>query len=200
MRRHLTIGCAIAAGAFLMAGCSSGSIPMTNPGAASALSRTGLGADAGKNVLKNPCFDTGKLSPWTSVGKPPGQGVISKAEVWDCKYSAFAGTTKKPAVDKLHGISQKVMIPKNGVLTWWYYGDSDDTIQYADDEVDLMSGGEIIDMCFKKLVKTKKWTKGSCNLSKYAGKTYDLTLGVNDNGYYKTYIYWYVDDLSLASS
>lgn len=197
--RHIIGGCAIVAGTLFFAGCSGG-IPPANPGAISALSnRTGLGFDASGNVLKNPCFTTGKLAPWVSVGKAPGQGVISKMEVYQCKYSAFAGTTSPPAVDKLHGIKQKVTIPKNATLTWWYYAGSNDMIKYADDEVDLYSGTTLIDQCFKKLVTTKKWTKGTCDLSKYAGKTYDLVLGVNDNGYDKTYVYWYVDDLSLAT-
>ncbi len=59
--------------------------------------------------------------------------------------------------------------------------------------------GKVVFQCFKKLVTNKTWTQGSCNLSKYAGKTYDLVLGVNDNGYSKTFVYWYVDDLSLAT-
>lgn len=201
MRRHIAICCAFLAGALLLPACGTGSVPAANPAAFSALSNDrGLGFEAGTNVLKNPCFDTGKLSPWVSVGKAPGQGVISKQEVWDCKYAAFAGTTKPPSVDGLHGIAQKVKIPPKAILTWWFYGDSNDEIKYADDEVDLMSGDKIVAMCFKKLVTTKKWTKGTCNLSKYAGKTFDLTLGVYDNGYAKTYVYWYVDDLSLASS
>lgn len=200
--RKVIFGCAIAAAALLLAACSSSGIPPTSPsGSAPFLMHlNGVGPDAG-NVIKNPCFDTGKLTPWTSVGKTPGQGAISKTEIYgSCKYSAFAGTTKPPAVTKIHGISQKVKIPTNGVLTFWYWGDSDDNIKYADNEVDLMSGTTLIDQCFKKLVTTKKWTKGTCNFSKYAGKTYDLVLGVNDNGYDKTYIYWYVDDISLASS
>jgi hypothetical protein len=200
--RKAIFGCAIAAATLLVAACSSGGIPPTSPGGSAGYSMhlSGLEADSG-NVIKNACFDTGKLAPWITVGKAPGQGVISKTEVYSsCKYSAFAGTTKPPAVDKIHGIMQKVKIPTNGVLTFWYYGDSDDEIKYADNEVDLMSGTKLIDQCFKKLITTKKWTKGTCNLSKYAGKTYDLVLGVNDNGYDKTYIYWYVDDVSLASS
>jgi hypothetical protein len=125
--------------------------------------------------------------------------VISKTEVWDCKYAAFMGTTKPPAVDKIHGIEQSVKIPANGQLTWWYYAGTNDSPKYADQEVDLMSGSKTVYQCFKKLQNTKKWTKGTCDFSKYAGKTYDLVVGVNDNGYDKTYVYWYVDDFSLAS-
>ena len=200
--RTIVIGCTVAGTTLLLAACSSSGIPSTSRGIAP-FTATASGAfpDAGSNVIKNPCFNTGKLPPWLSIGKSPGQGKISKTEVYSaCKYSAFAGTTKPPAVDKLHGVSQKVTIPKNGVLTWWYWGDSNDSIKYADDEVDLVSGGKIVYMCFKKLITTKKWTKGTCNLSKYAGKAYDLTLGVYDNGYTKTYIYWYVDDVSLSGS
>jgi hypothetical protein len=198
--RHIVIGCAIAAGTLLTAACSSSGIPSANPGTMSGLSAQFSGVEAaGGNVLKNPCFNTGKLAPWKPVGKAPGEGAISKTEVWVCKYSAFMGTTSPPAVNGLHGIEQKVKIPTNATLTWWYYADTNDSPKYADDEVDLMSGTKLVDQCFKKLEKQKKWTKGTCNLSKYAGMTVDLVLGVNDNGYSKTYVYWYVDDLSLAS-
>jgi hypothetical protein len=187
--------------ALLLAACNGGSVPATNPGAISGISRNpaGLLLPPGGNVLKNPCFNTGKLSPWKAVGKKPGEGVISKKEVWDCSYSAFAGTTKPPAVNGLHGIKQSVKIPKKAKLTWWYYGGSNDSAKYADDEVDLVSNGKTVYQCYKSFVKSKTWIEGTCDLSKYAGKTYDLQLGVNDNGYTKTYIYWYVDDLSLSS-
>ena len=109
------------------------------------------------------------------------------------------GTTQPPAVDGLHGIEQSVKIPTNAELTWWYYAGTNDEPKYADQEVDLYSGGKQVYQCYKQLLDTKKWAEGSCDLSKYAGKTYDVVLGVNDNGYDKTYVYWYVDDLSLAS-
>jgi hypothetical protein len=204
--RHLVTGCAFAAGALLIAACSSSGVnPAAGTMPAQALHAPGLAfSPAATNVLKNPCFATGKLSPWTawigSGGTSRGTAVISTAEVYGCKYSAYAGTDSPPAVTKLHGISQKVTIPTNGELTWWYYGGSDDEIKYADDEVDLYSGTTLVYQCFKKLITTKKWTEGKCSLGKYAGKAYDLVLGVNDNGYSKTYIYWYVDDLSLSGS
>jgi hypothetical protein len=194
--RQTIVGCALAAATLFVAACSAGGTapPQTLPGLPNSIS-----FDAGTNVLKNPCFATGKLAPWISVGKAPGQGVVSNKEVYSCKYSAFAGTTSPPAVDKLHGIEQKVKIPTNGELTWWYYAGTNDSPKYADQEVDLMSGTKLVYQCWKKLIGTKKWTEGTCDLSKYAGKTYDLVLGVNDNGYDKTYVYWYVDDLSLAT-
>jgi hypothetical protein len=200
MQRHIAIGCALAAGTLLLAACRSNGIPSTNGGAASSLfAQSGrVVIPAGTNVLQNPCFSTGKLAPWKDDGTTRGKAVISKTEVKDCPYSAFMGTTSKPAVDGLHGIEQKVKIPTKAKLTWWYYADSDDEIKYANQEVDLMSGKTLVYQCFKKLVTSKKWEKGTCDLSKYAGKTYDLVLGVDDNGYSETYVYWYVDDISLT--
>jgi hypothetical protein len=52
--------------------------------------------------------------------------------------------------------------------------------------------------CFKKLISNEEWKLGTCDLSKYAGKTYDLLFAVNDNGNSKTYVYRYVDDFYLA--
>jgi hypothetical protein len=200
MRRHITIGCALAAGALLLTACNSGGMPPANGGSTSSFfaqsGRSGL-SPAAANVLKNPCFSTGKLTPWKATGKNPGDAVISKKEVWDCPYAAFMGTTKPPAVNGLHAIEQSVKIPPKATLTFWYYGSSNDEPKYGDQEVDLQLNGKTVYQCFKSLVKTKKWTMGKCSLSKYAGKTYELVLGVNDNGYSKTYVDWYVDDLSL---
>lgn len=197
MRRHITIGCALAAGTLFIAACSSSGIPPTSGGPA-LFGQPARISPAGANILKNPCFSTGKLSPWKDVGTKRGKAVISKKEVWDCPYSVFMGTTAPPAVNGLFGIEQSVKIPAKAKLTWWYYADSNDEIKYGNQEVDLMSDGKIVDTCYKELVKTKKWAQGSCDLSKYAGKTYDIVLAVDDNGYSKTYVYWYIDDLSLT--
>jgi hypothetical protein len=196
MRRHITIGCAIAAGALFITACSSSGIPPTSGGPALLAQSRGISPDA--NLLKNPCFSTGKLAPWKNVGTKRGKAAISKTEKYECPYSVFMGTTGPPAVDGLFGIEQSVKIPAKAKLTWWYYADSDDEAQYASQQVDLESNGKVVATCFKKLVTTKKWTLGSCDLSKYAGKTYDIVLGVDDNGYSKTYVYWYIDDLSLT--
>ncbi len=195
MRRHITIGCALAAGALFFAACSSNGIPPTSGG--SALFAQSRISPAGSNVLKNPCFSTGKLAPWKNVGTKRGKAVISTKEKHGCPYSVFMGTTGPPAVDGTFGIEQSVKIPTKATLTWWYYADTDDEPEYASQLVELLSGTKVVDTCFKELYKTKKWTQGTCDLSKYAGKTYDIVLAVKDNGYSKTFVYWYVDDLSL---
>jgi hypothetical protein len=202
MRQRIIIGCALSIGTLFIAACgNSGGITPSEGGATSPLQLARIGFDAGGNAVKNGDFATGKLKPWKAFGKPPGKGEISTDEVYGSdKYSAFMGTTSPPAVNKLHGIEQKVKIPSGGTLTWWYYAGSDDETQYADDEVDLYSGKTLVYQCFKGLETNETWTEGSCDLSAYAGKTYDLTFGVNDNGYDKTYVYWYIDNVELSSS
>jgi hypothetical protein len=145
MRRHISIGCAIAVGALFITACSSSSgIPPTYGGSALFAQTHGMPLTA--NVLKNPCFSTGKLAPWKNVGTKRGKAVVSKKEKWDCPtYSAFMGTTSPPAVDGLFGIEQSVKIPAKAKLTWWYYADSDDEAKYASDQVDIESGGKVID-------------------------------------------------------
>lgn len=196
MRRHITIGCALAAGTLFFAACSSNSVPPTSGGPGLfAQSRI---SPAATNVLKNSCFSTGKLSPWKEISTKRGEAVISKKQTWDCPYSAFMGTTAPPAVNGTFGIEQSVKIPAKAKLTWWYYADTNDEPKFASQLVELTtSTGKVVDTCFKELYKTKTWTQGTCDLSKYAGKTYDVTLAVKDNGYSKTFVYWYVDDLSL---
>jgi hypothetical protein len=199
--RHIVIGCAVSIAALFMTACSnSGAVPSGGSSAASALGLARL-SPAGGNAVKNGDFSTGELKPWKAVGKSPGEGQISTTETYESdKYSAFMGTTSPPAVDGLHGIEQKVTIPSQASLTWWYYAGSDDEIKYADQEVDLYKGKTLVYQCFKELETNEEWTEGSCDLSKYAGEKLDLVFGVNDNGYDKTYVYWYIDNVSLAPS
>jgi len=109
------------------------------------------------------------------------------------------GTTAAPAVNGLHGISQAVTIPTGGVLTFWYQGGSDDTIQYADQEADITdAGGHIVQQCYKDLKTTKTWVQTTCDVSALAGQNLNVVFGVTDNGYSGTYVFWYIDDVSLT--
>jgi hypothetical protein len=199
MHRHLILSSALAVSVLGLAACSGNSagIP-TTAAPAGVASHFVLPDAAAKNVILNPEFSNGKLAPWVAVGKT-GKGSVSTKEHYGAtKYSAFMGTTAPPAVDAVTGISQKVKVPTKGELTWWYLGNSTDTAQYASDIVSVTEGTTTTDV-WKNFIKTGKWTEGKVSLAKYAGKTVTLTIAVDDNGYSKTYINEFIDDVSLVA-
>jgi hypothetical protein len=200
MYRHLILSSALAVGVLGLAACSG-----TGAGIPSAAQPDGVASrpvfpNAGAtNVIQNPEFANGKLAPWVAVGPSSGEGEISTKEHYGAtKYSAFMGTTAPPAINGVGGISQKVKVPTKGELTWWYYGKTDDQIKYAHDVVEVTEG-KITTAVSTLFVTSGKWTEGSVSLAKYAGKTVTLTFAVSDNGYDKTYIEEYVDDISLVA-
>jgi hypothetical protein len=200
MRLYVMLGAAVTA-ASLLAGCGT---PGTLPGTQSPFT-TSLRPAKGTttNVIKNGCFSG--LASWTEVkGKGadksnPASGSVSDASggYGSCKNAAFAGTSKPPAPNGFWGVSQKVKVPPNGKLTFWFKGASDDELQYGQQLVNVISGSKTTS-CYKELKTTTKWTLGSCNLKSYSGKTVTLEFGVFDNGYDKTYDDWYVSDISLT--
>jgi hypothetical protein len=204
MRLYVILGAVVTA-ASLLAGCGG---PGALPGGQSPAAPLFAPAKATTtNVIKNGCFTVakGKVSDWTEVKgtgadkSNPASGSVSDAKggYGTCKDSIFAGTTKPPAPNGFWGVSQKVKVPSNGKLTWWFKGASDDELQYGQQLVNIVSGTKTTS-CYKELKTTTKWTAGSCSLKSYSGKTVTIEFGVSDNGYDKTYDDWYVSDVSLT--
>jgi phospholipase C len=184
-----------AAACVMLAACAGGGSP-TRP----VPSRQLLGVHPDADVILNGGFENG-MSPWTLVGSGRGSAQIVSGVAHSGTYSAFMGTTAQPSVNGLHGVAQSVVIPTGGVLMFWYQGGSNDTPQYADQEADLTdSVGRLVYRCWKGLVNTTTWTQQSCDVSAFAGRTLNVTFGVNDNGYASAYVYLYVDDVSLSGS
>lgn len=158
--------------------------------------RTGVAPNA--DVIVNGGFESG-LSPWTLIGSGRGTARVVSGTAHSGTHSAFMGNKVAPAVNGLHGVQQSVTIPSGGSLSFWYRGGSNDTIQYADQEADLIdASGTVVDQCMKVLVTTTTWTQQTCDVSAYAGQTLNVAFGVNDNGYSRAYVYMYVDDVSLT--
>jgi hypothetical protein len=190
---------ALAIGTMILSACggSSNSIP----NAAQAFSSQNLMAPAKAapvNVIKNPGFETGKMAPWKAIGANPGAPKVVSSKWHTGKWSAFMGTSAPPAVKGLHGISQSVKVPADGKLTFWFSGASNDQIKYGDQEVDVEIGGKIVDTCYKELITNTAWKEGKCSLTKYANQTITLVFGVYDNGYSKSFVDWFIDDVSLT--
>jgi hypothetical protein len=200
MRPLVVLGAAMTA-SMLLAGCggSSSSLPGT-------INVPPNMPAAATNAIKNGCFSG--TTPWKyvkGVGRDtgnPASGVVKivKGGYGSCKGSAFMGTTKNPAPNGFWGVSQTLKVTPAGKLSWWFWGASTDSLKYGDQEVDVVMNGKIVYTCYKQLITNPKtaWKLGTCSLKKYAGKTVSIQFGVYDNGYSKTYDYWYVSDVSLT--
>jgi phosphatidylinositol-3-phosphatase len=207
--RRFAAPCALLAGSLTLAACggagSPGRVPgdsaETNPAPLQAHQRLPsrqAGAVPNVDVIQNGGFESG-LSPWILVGRGRGTARVVAGVAHTGTHSAFMGTKVAPAVNGLHGVSQAVTIPSGGSLSFWYRGGSNDTAQYADQEADLTdSSGTVVFQCLKTLVTTTTWTQQVCDVSAFAGQSLNVTFGVNDNGYSRTYVYLYVDDVSLV--
>ena len=152
------------------------------------------------NVVGNPGFETGSLSPWTSCGSVNDVSVTT-AQAHSGSYSALIGMTSKPEVDGTAGVCQTVTVPSDATLTFWVYEGTTDTVEYADQEADVLStSGTQLTQLYKEANTTTGWVEKSFSLSAYAGETVQLYFGVKGNGYSKDYIYEYLDDASLSGS
>jgi hypothetical protein len=179
-------------------GASSGSAPLTQ--AAKQRSLPEAAAATGANVVVNPGFETGSLSPWTSCGTT-SDAVVSSAQAHSGSYSALIGTTAKPEVNGTAGLCQTVTVPATATLTFWVYEGTTDTIEYADQEADILStSGAQLAQLYAEADSTGGWVEKTFSLSSYAGQTVQLYFGVKGNGYSKDYIYEYLDDVSLTGS
>jgi hypothetical protein len=202
MRFRLMLGAVAVTASLLTAACAgnNGTLPAAQSPQAFAPSA------ASANAITNGCFDSG-TKPWTFVKgvgidkSNPASGTVSivSGGYKSCKHAAFEGTTKDPAPNGFYGVSQTVTVTKAGKLSWWYWGDSTESISYGYQEVTVVVGGKVVDQCYHADVTntSKAWKEGTCSLSKYAGQKVELQFGVFDNGYDKTHLDWYVSDISL---
>ena len=183
----------------LLAGCNAGGLQ--NAGLPSlALSRVLLGA-AGKNVVQNGAFNTGKLEPWSSCGKTIAS--ISREHPEDGRYDALTGsTTAKQEVKGWSAICQRVQVPSGATLSAWLYQQTNEpNAKHAYQEVALA------DAASKPIVELAKmndnhngWVHKSWNLAKYAGRTETLFFGVFGSGRPKYYDTQFIDGVSLVGA
>ncbi len=152
------------------------------------------------NVVTNPGFESGSLSPWTSCGSVSGPNV-STAKANSGSYSALIGSTSSPEVNGTKAVCQTVTVPTGGTLSFYVYEGTNDTIQYVDEEADVLStSGSKLTQLYSEAKSTGGWVQKSFDLSSYAGQTVQLYFGVKGNGYSKDYVYEYLDDVSLTGS
>jgi len=156
-------------------------------------------ATTASNVIANGGFESGSLSPWLQVGTGRGAAQIDANVHHTGAYSAFVGTSTSPEVNGYYGVEQLVTIPASGVLSMFVRGYSNDSIQYVDQEADLIdSSGTIVQNCFSVLLRTTTWTQETCDVSAHAGQSLYVFVGVYGTGYSADYLDLYVDDVSLT--
>jgi hypothetical protein len=186
--------------AALVTGCSGGAGGSASPNTAPGTAAKTIVAAAATNVVVNPGFETGALSPWTSCGSVNDVSVTT-AQVHSGSYSALIGTTAKPEVNGTAGVCQTVTVPAGATLTFWVYEGTTDTIDYVDQEADVLStSGTQLTQLYSEAKTTSGWVEKSFSLSSYAGETVQLYFGVKGNGYSKDYVYEYLDDVSLTGT
>jgi hypothetical protein len=154
----------------------------------------------GSNVVVNPGFETGSLSPWTSCGSV-NDPAVSTAQTHSGTYSALIGSTKTPEVNGTAGLCQTVTVPAAATLTLWVYEGTTDTITYVDQEADILNtSGKQLAQLYSEAKSTGGWVEKTFSLSAYAGQTVQLYFGVKGNGYAKDYVYEYLDDVAVTGS
>jgi len=196
----------LSAGGLLVffAACSGGNTASTLPDQTVATQSTHRAAAAvtaaATNVVSNPGFETGSLSPWTSCGTQTN-ATVTNAQAHAGTESALIGSTAKPEVNGTDGVCQTVAVPAGATLTFWVYEGTNDTIGYVDQEADVRStSGTQLAQLYAEANSTNGWVEKSFSLSAYAGQTVQLYFGVKGNGYAKGYVYEYLDDVSLTGS
>ena len=142
-------------------------------------------------------FESGNFGAWQSCGDVSAQIVAGHAH--SGTYSALSGSTSSPEVNGYSGVCQTVTVPTNGTLSFYVDEATNDSINYADQEADLLdANGYVIDTLFSEATTTHGWQLRSYDLSAYAGQSVTLFFGVYGNGWNSGYIDQYVDDVSFG--
>jgi len=192
--------------AIALAACSGGStsssgvVPQSQTPAAP-LGDPGVRA-AVTSTIQDHSFESGGFTYWTQCGSSH-TSTISSAQHEAGSVSLLNGKTVKPEVNGTDGVCQQLVIPAGGVITFWVYEGTNDTITYVDQEADLLSSANptaVVKQLFKEAKSTGGWQKRSYDVSAYAGQTLYLYFGVKGNGYASDYVYQYVDNVAWGTS
>ena len=152
------------------------------------------------NILSDPGFESGGFASWGQCGNV--NATMSTIRAHTGTYSARGGSTNAYSgeITGDAGVCQQVTIPTNGMLTFWYYGFSNETsTTYSYQEAELFnSSGVTVKMLWQAVDETNAWVQKTIDVSAYAGQTLYLYFGVHGDGYTGTYTILYVDDVTLS--
>ncbi|MDQ6926041.1 MAG: hypothetical protein M3154_07380 [Candidatus Eremiobacteraeota bacterium] len=167
--------------------------------------QTGSGAHArhalSTNILSDPGFESGGFASWPQCGNV--NATMSTTRAHTGTYSARGGSAGSTSgeINGDAGVCQLITIPASGVLTFWYYGFSNETsMTYAYQEAELFnSSGVTVKMLWQGVDETNAWVQKTIDVSAYAGQSLYLYFGVHGDGYTGAYTIQYVDDVSLTA-
>jgi hypothetical protein len=168
----------------------------------------GHGVNPLSTTIQNGSFETGSLSPgWVNESTTQTNYVqVTTAQAEQGSYSAFMGTLGTPEINGWSSIAQEVTIPSNAQLSFWVYQGSNEGqlgygTKYAWQAGYLLnSSGSILTTFYKTVNNTNGWVNYTINLAAYAGQTDYLYFGCYGDGYSKTYVYQYVDNVAWAGA
>lgn len=152
------------------------------------------------NILSDPGFESGGFASWGQCGNV--NAAMSTTRAHTGTYSARGGSAGSTSgeINGDAGVCQQVTIPASGVLTFWYYGFSNETsTTYSYQEAELFNAsGVTVKMLWQAVDESSAWTQKTVDVSAYAGQTLYLYFGVHGDGYSGAYTILYVDDVSLS--
>lgn len=149
-------------------------------------------------VLQDPGFESGGFTYWKQCGTLKARITTTRAH--SGRYSEYGGTSRTPEINGDAGVCQLVTIPSSGQLSFWVYqGTTETNTTYAWQEADFLdASGSVVANFYTSANNTHGWVQQTFDVSAYAGQSLRLYFGVHGNGYSRTYIYQYVDDVSLS--
>jgi subtilase family serine protease len=157
--------------------------------------------------LVNGNFSTGSLNPgWIDESSNGNSVTVTTAQAYQSTYSAFMGTLQPPEINGWESLAQLVKVPTNGVLSFWVYQGSNEGqlgygTRYAWQAGYLLNqSGQILKTFYKTVNNTNGWVNYQVNLSRWAGQLDYIYFGCYGDGYSKTYVYQYVDDVAWAGA
>ena len=152
------------------------------------------------NILSDPGFESGGFASWAQCGNV--NAAMSTTRAHTGTYSARGGSAGSTSgeINGDAGVCQQVTIPASGVLTFWYYGFSNESsTTYAYQEAELFdANGVTVKMLWQAVDESSGVDAEDVDVSAYAGQTLYLYFGVHGDGYTGTYTILYVDDVSLS--
>lgn len=156
-------------------------------------------AMSSSNIVTDGGFESGGFSNgWYQCGNV--NAAITTAKAHSGSYSDRNGSSSTPEVNGYAGVCQDITVPSSGTISFWVYEGTNDSINYADQEADLLdSSGNVITTLYMEAKSTNGWVQKTFDVSAYAGQSVSLFFGVYGNGWSGGYIYQYVDDVFVGA-
>ncbi len=153
-----------------------------------------------QGAIQNSGFETGSFSPGWVISATNPTPVITTTQVHSGAYSALLGTLSGPEPTGDGSIYQQFTVPANGgILSFWYWPQTTDTVSFDWQEVDITDlSGTILATIFHQASNAQTWTKQMFDLTPWAGQTVRVKFLVHEDGFGDDTA-MYVDDVSLVA-